>query len=158
MSALSVRVAALADLDVLVAFNLAMARETEDHDLDPRRLRAGVLGVLRDPERGRYSVAELAGEIVGSLLVTREWSDWRDGWFWWIQSVYVAPASRRRGVYTALHRAVIEAARQASDVCGVRLYVEVANRSAQATYEGLGMRRARYHMYEVAIEPGSPTR
>jgi len=156
MSAPSVRPATPSDLDVLVAFNLAMACETEDHALDPSRLRAGVLGVLRDPSRGRYSVAEIDGKVVGSLLVTREWSDWRDAWFWWIQSVYVAPASRRRGVYSALHGAVIESAHRAGDVYGVRLYVESANGSAQATYERLGMRRARYQMYEVEIEPGTP--
>ena len=153
MEDIRVRAACGADLDVLVEFNLALAQETEDHALDPEHLRAGVLRALRDPTRGRYTVAEVGGAAVGSLLVTREWSDWRDRWFWWIQSVYVLPGHRRRGVYSALHRSVVEAARAAGDVCGVRLYVETENRAAQTTYERLGMRRARYHMYELAIDP-----
>ena len=153
MSDVHVRPATEADLEVLVAFNRAMAAETEDLGLDAERLRAGMRRALRDPGRGSYSVAELDGEVAGALLVTREWSDWRDAWFWWIQSVYVAPGARRRGVYTALHRAVLEQARGAGDVCGVRLYVESANRSAQATYERLGMHAARYRLYEQPIGP-----
>jgi GNAT superfamily N-acetyltransferase len=155
MSDVHVRPAIEADLEILVAFNRAMAAETEDLGLDVERLRAGMLRVLRDPDRGRYSVAELDGEVVGALMVTREWSDWRDAWFWWIQSVYVAPGARRRGVYSALHRAVLEQARGAGDVCGVRLYVESANRSAQTTYERLGMHAARYRLYEQPVGPGA---
>lgn len=151
MSELRVREASEADLDLLVGFNLAMAQETEDLALDPEVLRSGMRRALRDPGRGRYSVAELDGDPVGALMVTREWSDWRDAWFWWIQSVYVAPRARRRGVYTALHEAVIRAARAAGDVCGVRLYVETGNRAAQATYERQGMHPAHYRMYEVAL-------
>jgi GNAT superfamily N-acetyltransferase len=154
MSEVHVRPATEADLDVLVAFNRAMAEETEDLGLDVERLRAGMRRALGDPERGRYSVAVLEGEVVGALMVTREWSDWRDAWFWWIQSVYVAPRARRRGVYSALHRAVLESARRAGDVCGVRLYVENANRTAQEAYERLGMHAARYVMYEQALQPG----
>ena len=156
MSAPCVRPAAEPDLDLLVAFNLAMARETEDLALDPACLLRGVRSVLGDPDRGRYLVAELDGEPAGALMLTREWSDWRDGWFWWIQSVYVEPRARRRGVYTALYRAVLDQARAAGDVRGVRLYVERANHAAQLTYERLGMRPAHYHMYEVALAP-APT-
>src|SRR5215468_3854238 len=105
-----VRAAAARDLPVLVAFNAAMARETEGRALDEARLRRGVASALGDEARGRYLVAERGGQAVGALLLTREWSDWRDGWFWWIQSVYVAPAARRQGVYRALHRAVLEQA------------------------------------------------
>jgi len=155
MAPLTVRPARDSDLDRLVAFNLAMARETEDHGLDEAALRSGMQRALRDAERGSYSVAELSGEVVGCLLVTREWSDWRDRWFWWIQSVYVAPQARRRGVYRALHQAVLDAAAAAGDVCGVRLYVDAENRAAQATYAELGMRQARYLMFEQMLaRPG----
>lgn len=151
MTQLCVRAATPDDAATIAAFNLAMARETEDKGLDEAALLRGVGRALGDPVRGRYRVAELDGLVVGCLLVTREWSDWRDAWFWWIQSVYVAAAARRRGVYSALHEDVLAQARAAGDVCGVRLYVETENRAAQATYERLGMRRAHYHMYEVAL-------
>jgi ribosomal protein S18 acetylase RimI-like enzyme len=151
MSSPRVRLATPPDASVIAAFNLAMARETEDRALDPARLTRGVSRVLSDAQRGVYRLAELEGRAVGCLLVTREWSDWRDGWFWWIQSVYVDPAARRRGVYRALHESVLEAARQSGDVVGVRLYVETENAPAQDTYEQLGMRRARYVMYETGL-------
>ncbi len=146
-----VRAAADSDLEKLVAFNLAMALETEERRLDPARLRSGVERALRDGARGSYRVAELGGEVAGCLLLTREWSDWRDGWYWWIQSVYVAPSARRLGVYRALHAAVLEEARAEGDVCALRLYVDTENRSAQSTYQRLGMERARYLMYEAAV-------
>ena len=98
-----VRPARPADAERIAAFQVAMARETEDLELAPERVRAGVARALADPGRGRYLVAELGGEVVACLLVTREWSDWRDGWFWWIQSVYTAPAARGRGAYRRLH-------------------------------------------------------
>ncbi len=149
---LRVRAALPSDLDRLVAFNLAMALETEGLRLDPQRLRAGVQRALSDGARGTYRVAELSGALVGCLLLTREWSDWRDRWYWWIQSVYVEPPARRLGVYRALHRAVLAEARAEQDVCALRLYVEAENRAAQSTYERLGMERARYLMYEAPLE------
>lgn len=135
-----------------------MALETEGRALDPERLARGVGRVLASPDRGCYFVAELGPRVVGALLVTTEWSDWRDGWFWWIQSVYVEPAARRSGVYRALHEHVVCAARAAPDVCGVRLYVDRENRSAQTVYQRLGMQRARYEFFEVDfVAPhGSP--
>jgi ribosomal protein S18 acetylase RimI-like enzyme len=145
----AVRSAAPADLDLLVRFNAAMAQETEGKRLDPARLRAGVAAALEDPQRGRYLVAEHDGRAAGALLVTREWSDWRNGWFWWIQSVYVAPAARRQGVYRALHRAVLEEARADDTACGVRLYVEHENAAARRTYESLGMSETGYRLYEI---------
>lgn len=151
MTNLRVRAATPGDAATIAAFNLAMARETEDKGLDEAALQRGVARALGDPERGRYFVAERDGSVVGCLLVTREWSDWRAAWFWWIQSVYVAPAARRAGVYAALHQDVLARARAAGDVCGVRLYVETENRVAQATYERLGMRRAHYVMYEQTL-------
>ena len=125
-----------------------MARETEDLELSEERVRAGVLAVFDSAARGFYVVAEQAGEIAGALMVTNEWSDWRNAYFWWIQSVYVAPAARRRGVYRALHQFVIDSARS-SGACGVRLDVEKQNRGAQSTYETLGMHETHYRMLEV---------
>lgn len=154
MTNLRVRAATPADAEAIAAFNRAMARETEDKGLDEAALLRGVRRALGDSVRGSYRVAELDGELAGCLLVTREWSDWRDAWFWWIQSVYVAPHARRRGVYGALHAHVLAQARAAGDVCGVRLYVERENGAAQAAYERLGMRRAHYHMYEQVLQPG----
>ena len=150
-----IRAANSADVADLVAWNTAMAWETERKTLDPGRLRRGVEGVLEQPARGFYLIAAIAGEAAGGLLVTREWSDWRCGDFWWIQSVYVLPAARRRGVFRALHAAVEERAREAGAV-GLRLYVETENTRAQATYEGLGMERCHYFMYEAALADPAP--
>ena len=145
---LQIRAAALTDLPELAAWNAAMAWETEHKRLDPATLERGIRGVFEQPQRGFYLVAERDGAAVGSLLVTYEWSDWRDGDFWWIQSVYVQPDARRGGVFRALYEAVAQRASAAGAV-GVRLYVETENRRAQATYEGLGMQRCHYAMYEA---------
>jgi GNAT superfamily N-acetyltransferase len=134
----------------LCAWNAAMAWETERKTLEPARLQRGVAGVLAQPARGFYLVAESAGMAVGSLLVTYEWSDWRCGDFWWIQSVYVLPAARRGGVFRALYAAAGQRAREAGAV-GLRLYVDLGNSTAQATYEGLGMQRCHYAMYETGF-------
>lgn len=147
---LLIRAATPADVVNLVAWNAAMAWETEHKRLDPEILRRGVTGVLEQPRRGFYLVAESAGVAVGSLLVTFEWSDWRCGDFWWIQSVYVDPSARRSGVFRALYAAVEQRAAAAGAV-GLRLYVETENRHAQATYEGLGMHRCHYLMYEMSL-------
>jgi len=144
----TVRAAGPDDLDTLVSFNAAMARETEGRELDKPRLRRGVQHALADAGRGRYRVAEHAGKVIGALLLTREWSDWRDGWFWWIQSVYVAPEARGAGVYRALHDSVRDEARRDPEVCGIRLYVEQDNRGAQATYAAVGMARTHYVFFE----------
>lgn len=156
MSEASVRSARGGDLERLVSFNRAMALETEGKDLPVDVLERGMGRVLADRLRGRYFVAELEGEVVGGLMLTLEWSDWRDGWFWWIQSVYVEPSSRRRGVYRALYEHVLDQARAEEDVCGVRLYVEESNEPARAVYERLGMTPTSYRLYEVDFreEPG----
>lgn len=146
--AITVRPATLADLDVLVRFSAAMAGETEGRALDLKRLRKGVRAVLASDRHGRYLVAESGAAVVGQVLLTYEWSDWRNGVFWWIQSVYVEPSARRRGVYQALHAHVVREARVHGDVCGVRLYVEKDNRSAQTAYTGLGMTATAYRIYE----------
>jgi ribosomal protein S18 acetylase RimI-like enzyme len=124
---------------------------TEGRSLDREVLGRGVERALGDPSRGSYYVAELGDRVAGCLLVTREWSDWRDGWFWWIQSVYVHPDFRGRGVYSSLHEEVRAAARGAGDVVGLRLYVERHNERAQRTYRRLGMRDAGYLVFEEPL-------
>jgi GNAT superfamily N-acetyltransferase len=149
MSEITIRTATPADIDTIVASNAAMALETEDRQLDPETLRTGVSSALSDPTRGVYYLAQAGGRVVGQLLITKEWSDWRDGWFWWIQSVFVAPEARRTGVYRVLHEHVVAEARRAGDVCGIRLYTERGNTRAQQVYERLGMQRSPYVMYEL---------
>ena len=151
---LLIRAASPDDVDDLVRWNMAMAWETEHKRLDPEVLRRGVAGVLESSRRGFYLVAEHAGTAVGSLLVTFEWSDWRCGDFWWIQSVYVDPAARRGGVFGALYAAVAQRAAAAGAV-GLRLYVETENHRAQRTYERLDMQRCHYFMYEMPLTPTS---
>ena len=143
------RTATQADVGTIATNNAAMAAETEGRRLDPETLRAGAGRVLSDPSRGVYYLAEREGKVVGQLLITREWSDWRDGWFWWIQSVYVTPEARGHGVYRELYERVRREARRADGVCGIRLYVEQSNTGAQRVYERLGMSRTHYVMYEA---------
>lgn len=144
----ALRLAVASDAAVLTAFNRAMARETEGKDLVPEVVAAGVASLLAQPQYGFYVVAEVAGEVVGALLVTTEWSDWRNGLFWWIQSVYVLPDCRRRGIYRRLYQFVKELARDAGNVCGFRLYVERENAIAQQTYRSLGMSETHYRLFE----------
>ncbi len=157
MSSPTVRTGRQDDLDFLVAANRAMADETEGKRLDPAPLDAGVRAALADPERGRYYLAEVAGERAGCLLLTREWSDWRNRWFWWIQSVWVAPRFRGRGVYRALYERVRADAGAGGEVAALRLYVDRANQRAQAVYARLGMRRSHYDLMEEDLsEPAAP--
>lgn len=145
-----VRSARLADLDAIVAANVAMAFESEGKRLEDTTIRNGVRRLLEDPARGVYYIAMRDERYAGQLMITTEWSDWRDGWFWWIQSVYVAPEARGAGVYRALHEHVERVARKAGDVVGLRLYVEHDNVNAMRVYERMGMSRSHYQMYEVA--------
>jgi GNAT superfamily N-acetyltransferase len=155
ISRVTVRPARAEDVDMLTRFSAAMARETEGRTLDVHRLRAGTAAVLAAPERGFYLVAEIPGdtsrpaELVGQLLVTFEWSDWRNATFWWIQSVYVAPAWRRRGIYRTMHQTVLAQARARRDVCGIRLYVEKNNRTGQVVYRQVGLTRTDYEVWET---------
>lgn len=148
-----VRRATASDCNTLVQFNAAMALETEGKTLNLARLPDGVAAVLNDESLGFYIVAEESGTAVGQLLITTEWSDWRNGYFWWIQSVYVAPGVRRRGVYRSLHNYVIARAHRDGNVCGLRLYVDRDNLAAQKTYAGLDMRRSNYQLWETNFEP-----
>ena len=150
-SPLQIRLATSADIDVLVEFNAAMARETEEKTLDSAVLRAGVSAVLAEPRCGFYLVAECADEIAGCLMITHEWSDWRNGDWWWLQSVYVRPGHRRRGVFRALYAEVERRAAATADVIGVRLYVEQDNHRAQQTYAALGMHEEQYRMYAKVL-------
>ena len=136
------------DLDVIVDFNARLAWETEQKRLDLATLRPGVQTMLADPTKGRYFVAERDGVVVGQLGVTLEWSDWRNGDFWWIQSVYVAADARRLGVFRRLYEHVIAAAIADGRVIGVRLYVERDNHAAQAVYRSLGLQETHYLLLE----------
>ena len=126
-----------------------MALETEHLSLDLDRLRDGVHALFEQPGRGVYYVAELDGQRAGQMMITYEWSDWRNGLFWWIQSVYVEPRFRSQGVFKALYRHVEHLARTTPGVCGLRLYVENSNSQAQEIYQRLGLQRTAYQMFEV---------
>jgi ribosomal protein S18 acetylase RimI-like enzyme len=136
------------DRDDLVRFQIAMAQESEDKGLDAAQLARGIQHLLNQPTEGFYLVAQINASNVGALMVTYEWSDWRDGRFWWIQSVYVDAKFRRRGVYSALHHYVRSAAKADPEACGIRLYVERENQAAQSTYLALGMLETRYRLFE----------
>jgi GNAT superfamily N-acetyltransferase len=137
-----------ADADVVARFNVELARESENLALDPARVRAGVEALLRDPAKGTYFVAEAEGAVVGQLLITHEWSDWRNGDLWWLQSVYVRPEARRRGVFQALFDHVLANAKRQGDVAGLRLYVEKHNDPALKTYHRLGLQETHYQVME----------
>ena len=156
MADYTVRPARTTDLDRLLAFNLAMAQETEGRALDEATVRRGVLALLEDGAKGRYFVAESGARIAGQIMLTREWSDWRNGEFWWIQSVYVAPGHRRRGVFRRLFEFVRARAVARDNVCGLRLYVEHNNEVAQQTYRALGGTHCDYRMMEWAFTQQSP--
>ena len=150
---ITVRKAARRDAAVIADFNSRMALETEGRALIPERIDAGVLRLLDDPSLGFYAVAERGGQVVGCLMVTNEWSDWRCGLFWWIQSVYIEEGSRRQGVYRRLYDFIRELAQADPAICGFRLYVEKENTTAQRTYQSLGMGETHYLVYEE-LRPG----
>jgi GNAT superfamily N-acetyltransferase len=149
--AISVRLARHDDISLMVRWAEAMAQETEDKQLDTATVTRGIENAIDDAQRAVYFMAEIDGEPVGTMMYTREWSDWRNAWWWWIQSVYVPPEHRRKGVYRSLFLHVQALARQQGDVYGLRLYVERENVLAQRTYERLGMHDAGYRMYEMLL-------
>ena len=151
MSEINVRQATAAESGRIAGFNRAMAMETEGLALEEQTVAAGVVALMGHPERGFYLVAEVDGAVAGCLLITYEWSDWRNRMFWWIQSVYVKPEQRGHGVYTALYGKVRELAAQAGNVCGFRLYVHKSNARAQETYRNLGMEETAYLVFEDMV-------
>ncbi len=146
---MKIRQATTDDVDLITEFNALMATETEAKTLDRGILQQGVAALLGDPTRGMYFIAEIDGQAAGQTMITYEWSDWRNGYFWWIQSVYVRPEHRGRGVFAALYRHVLDFAGSQANVCGLRLYVEAANDRAKGVYEHLGMQRSNYEMYDI---------
>lgn len=153
MNDINIRIANENDIDALVEFNQRMAQETEGKDLKAEVLRPGVEGLFRNNQYGFYVIAEDANNkaAAGGLLITYEWSDWRNGLVWWIQSVYVMPDYRRHGIYRRLYDFVKEKAKEEGNVRGFRLYVEKENKIAQQTYSKLGMEESHYLMFEEMI-------
>ncbi|HLF20039.1 MAG TPA: GNAT family N-acetyltransferase [Bacteroidota bacterium] len=146
---ITIRPATVNDASIIADFNALMAEETEGRLLDRNKLMEGVRSVLTDASKGVYYVAEIDGAVVGQLMITYEWSDWRSGNFWWIQSVYVRKEHRGKRIFRALFDHVMNMAKARKDVCGVRLYVEKHNRRAREAYEKLGMKKTAYRLYEI---------
>ena len=142
------RQATPSDVSVIVDFQVAMARETEELDLDREVCTRGVQAVFDDDSRGRYFLAQSEGTVIASLMITYEWSDWRSGNVWWIQSVYVRPEFRRQGVYAGLYLHVQSLVQSDDSVRGIRLYVDRRNVSAQQVYTRLGMNGDHYQVFE----------
>jgi GNAT superfamily N-acetyltransferase len=151
---LTIRRATAADAGVIAAFNQALASESEQTRLDPATVGPGVAAVLADPHKGFYTLAEKDGEVVGQCLITYEWSDWRNGWFWWVQSVYVRHDARRNGVFRRLYQHLLDEATRDPTVIGLRLYVERQNVKAIETYKALGLVEAGYDVLELYPLPG----
>jgi GNAT superfamily N-acetyltransferase len=145
---LTLRRAGPGDAAVVVEFNQRLAQESEGKALDRAVLAAGVAAGLADPHKALYFLAEEGGEALGQVMLTTEWSDWRNGWIWWVQSVYVRQSARRQGVFRALYEHVHAQARADPGVVGLRLYVEQDNLAAQQTYQRLGMERTGYLVFE----------
>jgi ribosomal protein S18 acetylase RimI-like enzyme len=155
-----IRKATSRDAAVVARFNIDLARETEHLRLDSKTVARGVKAVLRDAAKGIYFLAECRTaegktEIAGQLMITLEWSDWRNGTFWWIQSVYVRKEFRGRGIFRALYRHVVRLARRQKNVCGLRLYVEKDNAAAFRTYKKLGMKETYYRIFDYSIFGGT---
>lgn len=144
---IKIREAGKSDVPVLAEFNQALAKETEDIQLNPETLASGISNAL-DRDECHYFIAELNGEVVGQTMITYEWSDWRNGVMWWIQSVYVRPEFRNKGIFRALFRHIEQLARNRPDVRALRLYVMQDNQSGKSTYTALGMQNSGYIVYE----------
>ncbi len=152
MTNIIVRDATRADIDRIAEFQQAMALETENRTLDPSVSTQGIVAIFDDQRKGFYIVAVSdTDEVVGSLLITYEWSDWSNANHWWIQSVYVDAAWRRRGVYRTMYEHILAMTKDRSDICSIRLYVERTNTVAQQTYKSLGMSHSHYDMYEIDL-------
>ncbi len=139
------------DIDTIVQFQADMAMESEDYTLDKEKVTKGVSAAMLDESKGIYWVAKYDGRTIGSLMLTREWSDWNNEWYWWIQSVYVIPEFRKQGVYKAMYQKVKDAAKE-NNVSQIRLYVDKTNHSAQKVYQNLGMHESHYLMFEENLK------
>ena len=139
------------DIEEITGFQIAMALESEGTILDGNKVRSGVKAAMEDVSKGAYIVARTDGKPIASLMITREWSDWNNGWYWWIQSVYVMPEYRGQGIFRSMYRKVIEMAKEQS-VAQVRLYVDRHNTNAQKVYQKLGMEECHYLMYETSVK------
>ena len=148
MAEINIRTTSLADAETISEFNQLMAMETENKKLPQDVIDSGVKRLMQKPEYGFYLIAEINNQAAGTCMVTKEWSDWRDGLFWWVQSVYVKKDFRKQGVYTAMYKKIQSLAKAEPDVYGFRLYVEKDNTIAQKTYESLGMRATDYLLFE----------
>ncbi len=145
---IKIRKGKLSDSERIVELQLQMARETEGLELDKTVISSGVRGVFQEPARGTYWVAEEKGGILGVLLATPEWSDWRNGTVLWIHSLYVIPRARRHSVFKKLYLNLKKQVAQSAELAGIRLYVDKQNKSAQKVYEKLGMNKHHYELYE----------
>ena len=139
------------DIEAITGFQIAMALESEGTVLNPERVHNGVTAVMEDESKGTYIIAKVEDIPVASLMITREWSDWNNGWYWWIQSVYVIPEHRGQGIFRAMYTKVIEMAKE-QNIAQVRLYVDRHNTNAQQVYQKLGMEECHYLMYEKSVE------
>lgn len=146
------------DAPFLIESNIRLASETEQLQLNRSCVTAGVKALLGDAAKGTYYIAEAGGVVAGQLLITYEWSDWRNGTFWWIQSVYVSAAQRGRGVFRALFQHVHDLATSRPDVCGLRLYVDAQNAAARGVYSRLGLQQTNYEMLELDLVLGHSQR
>ena len=145
-----IRVAKPEDIAIIAANNIAMAMETEKKTLDENIIMSGVTSIINDRNKGIYWVMEINEKLAGQLMITYEWSDWRNGTMWWIQSVFVSEKYRRQGVYSALYQNLVNLAKSDNDCCGIRLYVEKQNARAIETYTKLGMQNAGYEIMEFS--------
>ena len=147
---LTITLGKASDIDAIVRFQADMAMESEGTMLDMDRLALGVTSAINDEQRGIYLVARAEGKPIGSLMLTREWSDWNNQWYWWIQSVYVMPEYRKKGVYKAMYTTLKDMARE-NGVSQIRLYADRTNLAAQQVYKKLGMHESHYLMFEENI-------
>lgn len=152
-NSIKIRKAKIEDLETVVKFNYNLAKETEDKELDLETLTKGVRAILSDSTKGQYYVYVTDNIVVGQIMYTYEWSDWRNGMFLWVQSVYVDSEYRRKGIFKELYNYVKKICDDDEGNTGVRLYVEKENFNAKATYKSLGMQECNYHMYEYETSP-----
>jgi ribosomal protein S18 acetylase RimI-like enzyme len=148
-----IREAGELDITTIVQYNYNLAKETEELELNQDRLYKGVQRIIEDPSKGIYFLYEEEDKVLGQLMITKEWSDWRNGEFWWIQSVYVHKDYRKKGIFKALYQHVERIVHENKELCGLRLYVEKENTTAQDTYHSLGMEETYYKLYEMVKQP-----